>query len=475
MNRDCSYGDSIMIQRAWYLLCLTPALLVGLALSSQMASADEALDPIALLSEYVAVDTVNPPGNEANAVAFYARYLEAAGIDYEVGESAAGRSNIWARLEGGELPGLMLLQHTDVVPADERFWTTPPLEAQVEAGYLIGRGVIDMKGTGIAQFLAFLALAQSELPLQRDVVFMATADEEAGGFYGVDWVIKNRPSAFEGIGFVLNEGGSGSLRAGEKVFAIEVTQKVPVWFRLSAEGMPGHGSYPRPTAAVTTLITALVDLNNQPFPIRVIPAVDRYFKGLGAGIDGQEGQDFMDLASAVKRPDFIQELHENHPALHALLRDTCSITMLKGSEKINVVPPIAEAEVDCRMLPDRPAEAFVKDFKERLGGAQIDVELIMAFSPAISDAESALVRSIERTLGNLYPSARFTFSVASGFTDSHFTRDLGIESYGFSPMLYRDGEASGVHGNNEAIHIKRYQKAVADYQSVVEAFVLTDQ
>ena len=464
-----------MIQRGLYLPCLTLAFLVAAMMSQQIAAADEALDPIALLSEYVAVDTVNPPGNEANAVAFYARYLEAAGIEYEVGESTPGRSNIWARLEGGQKPGLILLQHTDVVPADERFWTTPPLEARVEAGYLIGRGVIDMKGTGIAQFLAFLTLAQSKHPLQRDVVFMATADEEAGGFYGVDWVIKNRPRAFEGIGFVLNEGGSGSLREGEKVFAIEVTQKVPVWFRLSAEGVPGHGSYPRPRAAVTTLITALANLSNEPFPIRVIPAVDRYFKGLGAGIDGQEGQDFMDLASAVKRPDFIQELHENHPALHALLRDTCSITMLKGSEKINVVPPIAEAEVDCRMLPDRPSGAFIQDFEDRLGGADVDVELIMAFSPAISDAESELVRSIQGTLRQLHPRARFTFSVASGFTDSHFTRDLGIESYGFSPMLYRDGEASGVHGNNEAIHIERYQKAVADYQSVVEAFVLSDE
>ena len=464
-----------MIRRAMFLVYHTMAVLLGGMMFPQVAGAAGALDPIALLSEYIEVDTVNPPGNEANAVAFYARYLKAAGIDYEVGESAPGRSNIWARLEGGDQAGLMLLQHTDVVPADERYWSTPPFEARVEAGYLFGRGAIDMKGTGIAQFLAFLALAQSEEPLQRDVVFMATADEEAGGFFGLDWVIKNRPSAFEGVGFVLNEGGSGSLRDDEKVFAIEVTQKVPVWFRLSAEGVPGHGSYPRPTAAVTTLITALASLNHQPFPIRVIPAVDRYFKGLGASIEGAEGRDFMDLASAVQRPEFVEALHEKHPALHALLRDTCSITMLKGSDKINVVPPIAEAEVDCRMLPDRPSGAFIQDFKDRLGGADVDVELIMAFSPAISDAESKLVRSIQSTLRQRHPRARFTFSVASGFTDSHFTRDLGIESYGFSPMLFRDGEASGVHGNNEAVHIERYRKAVADYQSVVEAFVLRSQ
>lgn len=153
-----------MIRRAMFLVYHTMAVLLGGMMFPQVAGAAGALDPIALLSEYIEVDTVNPPGNEANAVAFYARYLKAAGIDYEVGESAPGRSNIWARLEGGDQAGLMLLQHTDVVPADERYWSTPPFEARVEAGYLFGRGAIDMKGTGIAQFLAFLALAQSEEP-----------------------------------------------------------------------------------------------------------------------------------------------------------------------------------------------------------------------------------------------------------------------------------------------------------------------
>ena len=146
--------------------------------------------------------------------------------------------------------------------------------------------------------------------------------------------------------------------------------------------------------------------------------------------------------------------------------------MLTGSSKINVVPPVAEAEVDCRMLPDRAASAFVEDFKARVAGEGLTVDLTMAFSPAISDASSSLIESIQATLSALHPGARFTFSVASGFTDSHFTRDLGIQSYGFSPMLYLDGEARGVHGNNEAVHIERYRRAVSDYQAVIEAFVL---
>jgi len=435
--------------------------------------ASDPLDPIVLLSEFVGVDTVNPPGNEANAVAFYARYLKAAGIPFEAHESAPGRGNIWARLEGGDAPGLMLLQHTDVVPADSRYWDTSPLKAEIRSDYLYGRGVVDMKGTGIAQFLAFLKLAASKQPLTRDVVFMASADEEAGGFFGVDWIIKTHPEAFEGVGFLLNEGGSGRLNVqGDKVFAIEVTQKVPVWLKLMAEGEPGHGSYPRPESSVTKLLGALQNLQETPFPVRVIPAVDRYFKGLSAGMAETMRQSFAEVKTATESPEFVSQLHREMPALHALLRDTCSITMLKGSSKINVVPPVAEAEVDCRMLPDRPVEAFVEDFRSRVAGFGVEVSVSMAFSPAISDAGSDLVNSIKATLSARHPGATYTFSVASGFTDSHFTRDLGIQSYGFSPMLYLDNEARGVHGNNEAIHVERFRQSVVDYQAVVDAFVL---
>ena len=156
-----------------------------------------------------------------------------------------------------------------------------------------------MKGTGIAQFLAFVAIAQSGVVLNRDLVFMASADEEAGGFFGVDWVIKNHPEAFEGIGYLLNEGGSGLLNEGVKVFAIEVTQKVPVWLKISAEGEPGHGSYPRPESSVTKLLKALNQLQSAPFPIRIIPPVDRYFKGLAAGLSGQQAIDYQDIAAAA--------------------------------------------------------------------------------------------------------------------------------------------------------------------------------
>jgi acetylornithine deacetylase/succinyl-diaminopimelate desuccinylase-like protein len=159
-------------------------LLIGcfLFVSHSMAQTIED-ESVAWLQEFIQIDTINPPGNESRAVDFYAAIFEAEGIEYETAESAPGRGNIWARLEGGDEPGLMMLQHTDVVPADEEFWTTDPLSGEIRDGYLLGRGARDMKGTGIAHLAAFLDLHRSGIPLNRDVVFLATADEEAGGLF----------------------------------------------------------------------------------------------------------------------------------------------------------------------------------------------------------------------------------------------------------------------------------------------------
>ena len=182
----------------------------------------EALDPVKLLSEYVGIDTVNPPGNESRAVDFYADIFEQEGIEYFTAESAPGRGNIWARIKGGDLPALVLLQHTDVVPASKEYWDTDPFIAEIKDGYLYGRGVIDMKGAGISHLVSFIRLHRSGLSLNRDLVFVATADEEAGGVYGAGWLIENHPEVFEGAGFLINEGGSGQIIDGEKVFAVDV-------------------------------------------------------------------------------------------------------------------------------------------------------------------------------------------------------------------------------------------------------------
>jgi acetylornithine deacetylase/succinyl-diaminopimelate desuccinylase-like protein len=192
------------------------------------ASVDYGEEGVRTLARYLRVDTTNPPGNEDRAVEFFSEIFEQEGLKYEVLESAPHRGNIWARIKGGNEPALVLLHHTDVVPSDARFWDEAPFSGKIRDGKLYGRGALDDKGLGILQLEAFLSLARSGKPLRRDVIFMATADEEAGGAFGAGYLVKQRPDIFEGVGFLLNEGGGGTIRKDRNVFNVEVTQKTPL-------------------------------------------------------------------------------------------------------------------------------------------------------------------------------------------------------------------------------------------------------
>ena len=429
---------------------------------------DEALT---WLQEYIQIDTINPPGNEIRAVNFIAKILQAEGISYQVAESAPGRGNIWARLEGGDEPALILLQHTDVVPADPQYWTTDPLSGEISDGYLYGRGTLDMKSTGISQLATFISLKRAGAPLSRDVVLVASADEEAGGLYGAGWLIEHHPEIFEGAGLLINEGGSGEQSAKEVVFNVEVTQKVPVWLRLTAVDTPGHGSMPLATSSVTRIVDALNILRENPFPPRIVPAVDAMFQSLSLSESAEWEAPYSNMGIAITEPGFLENLQVHSPYLHALTRDTCSITRFEASNKINVVPPESWAEIDCRILPDRPSDIFVDELREMIADTGVTIDVIMAFTPAVSSTDSLLYRAIEDVTAERHPGSRVMPAVGSGFTDSHFTRDLGIASYGFDPIIVPEIEFVRIHGNDERVNVEAFKRGVIDHLAIIEAVV----
>ncbi len=448
------------------------------ALLFPMTAQAQATDPDGLgreaverVQEYLRINTVNPPGNETRGVEFFARIFEAEGIAYETAESAPGRGNIWARLEGGDEPALVLIHHIDVVPADERYWTTDALSGIEREGHIYGRGALDTKAGGILHLQSFLSLHRNGTPLNRDVIFMATADEEAGGFFGAGWLVENHPEIFEGVGYLLNEGGGGAVMSGRVEFSVEVTQKVPLWLRLHARGEPGHGSRPLPTSAVTKLIRSLDNIREHSFEPRIIPAVDTYFKGLAHSASPEWSTHFQDMARAVRDPDVLGRLQAELPGLHTLTRNTCSITVLSGSNKINVVPPEATAELDCRLLPDQDPDVFVSELARVISDPDIEIERIMGFSPAVSSTDTGLFRAIESVAGRHFPEARVLPMVQGGFTDSHFFRDLDIVSYGFFPFVIPVSDQGGVHGNDERISTENVMRGTRMMIEIVEAFV----
>jgi len=430
---------------------------------------DEAVEWV---QEYIRLNTINPPGNEILGAEFFAGIFEAEGIEYEIAESAPGRGNVWARLEGGDEPGIVLLHHMDVVPADERYWTSDPLSGELRDGYVYGRGALDTKTSGILHLAAFLALHRTETPLTRDVVFMATADEEAGGFFGAGWLVENRPEIFEDIGFLLNEGGGGSDVDGTVNFGLEVTQKVPYWLRLTATGEPGHGSRPLVTYASLELIEALERFRLHDFEARVIPAVHTHLSGIADRHPEPWRTRFANMASAIQDPAVLPELQVYDPGLHALLRNTCSITRFEGSNKINVVSPEVAAELDCRLLPDQNPESWLAEVRSVLGPA-IDVEVLMGFTPAVSSTDTELYRTVREVTLESFPDAGFVPQVVGGFTDSHFFRDLGITSYGYAATATPAEDSGGVHGNDERVTEENIRRGVEMTLRILERFAAT--
>lgn len=435
-----------------------------------LISATETIETEAVewLKAYLQIETVNPPGNESRAVDYIANIFEQEGIEFNSAESAPGRGNIWARIEGGDKPALVLLHHSDVVPVNEKYWDFDPFSGEIKDGYILGRGALDMKGTGISHLANFINLHRQGKKLNRDVIFIGAADEESGGNFGVGWLVKNHPEIFEGAGLLLNEGGSGYKSNDSIVFSVEITQKVPVWLRLTAIDTPGHGSSPRSTSSVSRVVKALNIIWNNPFPPRIIPEVEKVFIERSGGLDEPYSSEYRNIKESIKDPIFMQRLQSFSASAHALTRDTCSLTRMMGSSKINVVPPEAWAEVDCRMLPDRTTDEFISDFKALIKDTGVEVELIMSAVPAISQTDSELFLAIEDFSKNNYPGSRVAPSVSTGFTDSRFTRGLGIQSYGFNPLISTGDEYSSIHGNNERINEKAFRQSVKDLGIILD-------
>lgn len=451
------------------------ALLSALLLAAtSVLSADFPGQAAKRLSEYIQVDTVNPPGNETNGTQFFAKIFEEAGIQYETAESAPGRGNIWARLKGGDKPALVLLNHMDVVPADSDYWEFAPFDGAIKDGYIQGRGALDMKGLGIVQLQGFLALHAGKQKLNRDVIFVATADEEAGGAFGAGWLVKNKPEIFENVGYLLNEGGGGSVQGTDTVFSIEVTQKIPLWLRLVARGNPGHGSAPQTETAVTRILRAGDRLARTKFPTHVIPAVKALFESTARYQEKKLAEHYADISNAIHDAEFMNYLQLTNPRANSLLRNTCSVTRLSGSSKINVVPTEASIELDCRLLPDQDIEKFIRELAIIISDPNVKIEKIMGFTAAVSSADTPLYRMIETSIETHFPGAIVVSGVTTGFTDSHFFRDLGIVSYGFGPFVTPRIDRRGVHGNNERITVENMERGTRVMIDLLNRFVTSD-
>ncbi len=431
----------------------------------------EAVD---LLVQYLRIDTTNPPGNEIKAAEFFAEICKREGIEYRVFEPFPGRGTLWARIKGdGSRRPVILLNHTDVVPHSPAYWTVDAFGGLIKDGFIYGRGAIDMKSLGMAQFVTMLALKRSKALLKRDVIFLATADEEAGGRVGAGWFAENHAELLGNAEYLFNEGGSNQVDSNGRVISIGVgpSEKTPAWLRLTATGLAGHASIPNPASSVNRLIRALNKLMDYSPPVRITPVVEQSFKAMAKTLPPDQAPFFENIRESLKNPDFLRKL-ESDPALKAVTRNTISITILEGSNKINIIPPVASAEIDTRLVPGEKLGDWINELKNVIRDEGIKIETILAFEANASPVETDLVTAVKRISSKRYPGAVITYPVLAGFTDSHYFRKLGVNCYGFSPFVAGQRDlGGGFHGNDEKIGKQPYMDGVRYFFEIVDSMV----
>lgn len=450
------------------ILTLVPAYASAQSQINWDAVQKEALE---LFIQYLKIDTTNPPGNETRAANFFAEICKREGIEHKVFEPFPGRGTLWARLKGdGSQRPVVLLNHTDVVPHNPEFWSVPAFSGQIKDGFIYGRGSQDMKSVGVAQFMTLVALKRAKVSLKRDIIFLATADEEAGGLQGAGWFAKNHPELLGKAEFLFNEGGNNVVDAGGKVLAVGVgpSEKTPAWLRLTATGEPGHASIPRPNSSVNRLLRALNKLLDYSPPIQLTPVVEQSFKAIAPLMPPEMAAKYSNLREAVKDPAFARML-EADPGAKALTRNTITVTMLTGSNKVNVIPPVATAEVDTRLVPGEKLDRWIAELRGVVKDDSIKIEPVLAFEANASPIDSDLVKAVADVVHRRFPGAIITHPVLAGFTDCHYFREMGIHSYGFSPFVAPNRElGGGFHGNDERIGKKAFEDGVKFYYEVVE-------
>lgn len=413
-------------------------------------------EAVQLLQEYLRIDTSNPPGNERFAADFFRRLFAGQGIPSTLYDYAPGRANLYAVLKGdGRLRPIILLNHMDVVRAEGKNWRVPPFSGEILDGRIYGRGALDMKDEGLLQAMVMLIASREHLPLKRDLIFLATCDEEVGDT-GSAWMIANHADLVNQAEYLITEGGSNVVYPGRgTVYGIDVAEKAPFWIRMTATGRGGHGSIPLRDSAPDRLVEAMHRVVNWEPPIHLIPPVEEYFHQIASLEREPITSRFRNIRKSLQDPAFVNQLSANED-FNYQLRDTVALTVLQGSSQTNVIPDAAYCELDVRLLPGEDPQAFLVRLSAVVADDRIQIEPLSTFRPPNSSPTgTGLYRIIEEVVHQYNPSALVTPVLNSGYTESQMYRPLGIHAYGFAPIAVTPEEESTEHAANERVPVEQ--------------------
>jgi len=412
-----------------------------------------------LCQQLLRIDTTNPPGNERPAAELLAEELAEAGLDPMLLESAPRRGNVIARLRGtGEKPPLLLTAHLDVVEADPSFWDHPPFCGEVYDGCLWGRGAVDMKNMAAMSVAIITRLARERVKPKRDLIFAGVADEEAGCRYGSLWLCEHHPDLVRSE-FAIGEGGGFNIQvAGKSFFTVQVAEKGVCWVRARATGEPGHGSMPREDSALVRLADAIARLGKKGLPRHASEPVEEFVGALASHLPTPVRPLIKMLGSPTLGPAVLRLLPDPsvRRAFGALLGNTASPTVFHAGAKTNVIPGVAEAEIDGRILPGQTKSDFMRELAAVLG-EEIELDVIHTLPPVVTKPkESSLYSIIQEVMGERVPDAPVVPFILQGFTDAKAFTSIGAKWYGFAPVKLPPSLrfADMFHGHNERIPVE---------------------
>lgn len=446
---------------------LLTLLLIGSHAYSQVSEPDWAAVEEETLRHFRALlrfDTSDPPGRELPAAEYLRDVLEAEGIAVEMLSVDPERPNVVARLQGdGSQEPLLIMAHTDVVNVDPEKWTFPPFSATVDGGYVYGRGAVDDKDNLAAGLMVMLELKRQNVPLSRDVIFLAESGEEGATEYGIEFMVNEHFEKIEAE-FCLAEGGSVARVNREVVYGgVQTVEKLPYRLELAARGVAGHGSVPLQNNSVVRLAKAISAIADWRSPIRLNETTYTYFERLASISPPDAGERYLAVLDSGRASEADEYFLAYEPRHASMLRSSLSPTIFDAGYRINVIPSESRASVDFRALPDENIQDYLEQIREVIGDDSIEVSLGQRNTRPAGQASinTTAFSAIEQNLQEHYGVITLP-TMSTGATDMAYLRARGVQCYGIGPAIDREDAALGfgAHSDQERILISEMNRFV---------------
>src|SRR6184192_3631725 len=461
-----------------------PAVIQGIPRSAPVVASAVA-DPAGIhrealvwLADLIKINTSNPPGNEQLAARYVAGVLQKEGIKPEMLDLAPGRSAVVARLRSSVVPdpskALLLVAHLDVVPVDKARWTVDPFSGAVRDGYMYGRGAIDDKGMLAANLAVFIHLKRTNAHLNRDVIFLATADEEGSGDASIRTLIAKYWDKFA-AGFAINEGGNVFMKNGKvQYIGVQASEKVSANVAVIARGTSGHASQPTKDNPVLHLAAAVAKIGNYSAPVHFTAIVRRYFEGLAPLEDDEIGKWMRSMDTPDRGEHAQRVISDASPLWNSMLRDTIAPTVLTAGVANNVIPAEARANLNVRLLPGDSVDALISELNKLVNDPQVRLEVQpnagLAAPP--SSLESDFFNQICRVASREFGGAPALPFQSTWLTDSAQLRLHNVQAYGLVPFPLTQDDLKRMHGNDERIPLAAFDKGVDVLLKIVTEFAV---